>query len=320
VVVGGFVAFLVALLLVSFLTWRYFKRAFWMYFRYIRIFLLATILLVPVAAIASYLQEWLARISLAAAGSSLGIDATGAVGSGVGLILQLALIAVIAPAVIRATARLVHGERENFFSSVRDTLPLVPKVALATLWNTAIVILLTLTVIGIPFALYRATQWAYSAHAIVLDGAGVRNARHISRNVIKGDWLRTIGMASLVTYVAGLPGPIIGILLIIVFKVPIEVAGTISSLIYAVIYPITIITSTLYYLHRQHQKAERVAMGLPGDSPGQGFWIRARHPRSWRDRVGSGPVGPMPPIPGPFPSAPKDTGTPLPGESAPKPA
>ncbi|MGC4107795.1 MAG: hypothetical protein QM753_15850 [Thermomicrobiales bacterium] len=319
-VFGGFAAILIGLVLVSFLTWRYFKRAFWMYFRYIQIFLLSSILLIPVAALATLVQDLISRLSLTLGSAQVSVDATSAIGTGVGYILQLALVTLIAPSVILATSRLVRSEKASFFSSVRDTLPLIPKVALASIWNSLIAFLITITIIGIPFALYRATQWAYAPHAIVLDGAGVRNSRHMSRNAIKGDWLRTIGMASLVTYVAGLPGPIVGILLIIVFKVDIQVGGTVSSLIYAVMYPITIITSTLYYLHRKHQKAERVAMGLPGDSPGQGFWMRIRHPRTWRERIGSGPVVPMPPIPGPFPEKPKDGGTPIPGDVAPKPA
>ena len=321
-VFGFFAVALIALLLVSFLTWRYFKRAFWMYFRYIHIFLLSSIILVPVAALASLVQDLISRASLSGFGMEVSVDASGAVGTGVGFILQLALITLIAPSVVYATARIVRGEKASFFSSVRDSAPFIPKVALASLWNALIVFLISLTIIGIPFALYRATQWAYATHAIVLDGAGVRNSRHLSRNTIKGDWLRTIGMASLVTYVATLPGPIIGIVLIILFKVPIEIGGTISSLIYAVMYPITIITSTLYYLHRKHQKAERVAMGLPGDSPGQGFWLRVRHPRTWRERTSVGPVAPMPPIPGPFPDKPKKQDDLFPGDSpaAPKPA
>lgn len=206
VVIGAFAAFFVALLLVSFLTWSYFKRASWMYFRYIQIFLLSSILLLPVAALANLVQDWVSRLSYVAAGLSVSFDASGAVGTGVGFLLQLALISIIAPALILATSRLVHSQKANFFSSVRETAPLIPKIALASVWNTVIIGLLFITIIGIPFAIYRATQWAYTAHAIVLDGAGVRNSRHMSRNAIKGDWLRTIGMASLIAYVAGLPG------------------------------------------------------------------------------------------------------------------
>ncbi|MGI8405681.1 MAG: hypothetical protein ACR2OE_13120, partial [Thermomicrobiales bacterium] len=55
-------------------------------------------------------------------------------------------------------------------------------------------------------------------------------------------------------------------------------AGIISSLIFAVAYPMTIIASTLYYMRRKEQKAERAAQGLLGDSPGAAFWLRVRHP------------------------------------------
>lgn len=94
--------------------------------------------------------------------------------------------------------------------------------------------------------------------------------------MIKGDWLRTLGMAVLVTLVSGLPGPIVGLVLILLHAVSLDNAGYISSFIFAMSYPITIIASTLYYLRRKEQKAERIAPGELGDSPGASFWLRAR--------------------------------------------
>lgn len=321
IILAGFIAAAIALVLVSFLTWRYLKRAFWMYLRYLPIFLFSSVLLIPVATLVTRIQDVISGVNRLLNEIQISVDATGAVGTGVSILLQLALISVIAPAVILATSRLVHGERVNFFSSIRETASLIPKIALTTVWNSLMVTLLAITVVGIPFAIYRAVQWAYAAHAMVLDGAGWRDARHVSRNTIKGDWLRTLGMASLMNYVAILPGPIIGMVLIVLFKVPIEAAGTVSNVLYAMMYVVSIIASTLYYLHRKQQKAERVAQGLPGDSPGQGFWIRMRHPRSWRKRVGAGSSEPLVPIPGPFPTEPGRKGSSdLSDAAAPKPA
>lgn len=48
--------------------------------------------------------------------------------------------------------------------------------------------------------------------------------------------------------VAAFPGPIIGIGLILLRVVPLDIAGYVSSVIFAIVYPNTVITSTLSYL------------------------------------------------------------------------
>jgi len=276
VVASATIGFFVLLLLISFLTWRFVKRAAWMYVRYFYIFLFSSLLLLPVATLAGAIQQFLVDHPIEGFGLTL---TTGSSLSGtLGLITQLFLVSLVAPGVIYATARISNKESVNFFTAVSRTVKDVLKVAGANLYNFLVVLLLTITIVGIPFAIYRAIQWAYSTHAVVLDGSTPRKARNVSRNVIKGDWVRTLGMAALVTYVAVLPGPIIGLILTLTNTVSLRMAGTISSLIFAVIYPITIIASTLYYLRRKEQHTERIAQGLVGGSAGEGFWLRVRHP------------------------------------------
>jgi hypothetical protein len=300
-VVWGAIAILVGLLLASFLTWRYFMHAFGMYFRHLRVFLPISLLLIPVAAAASGIERELARF-VGVGGHdvewlSSAIEFESLARSG--LIFHLALGAFIALATIMATARIARNERVTAYTAFSETLPSAPRFVGATLLNGLIVFLLSLTIIGIPFAVYRAAQWLYSPHAIILEGAGVRNARHVSRDVIKGDWLRSLGMASLVLYVAAIPGPLVGIALILL-GVNIPIADFVSSGIYAAMYPITIITTTLYFLHRKQLKEARAASGQPVDAPEGRFWSRLRHPRS-RDHEPEG-LGPDAPAPGPAPS------------------
>jgi hypothetical protein len=54
---------------------------------------------------------------------------------------------------------------------------------------------------------------------------------------------------------------VIGIALIVVGGMPLAAAGYISSLIFALIYPTTVIASTLYYLQRRQRNAARAARG-----------------------------------------------------------
>ncbi len=278
-VAGVTIAILVGLFLLSFLSWQFFRRGFKLYFRYFYVFLLSSILLVPVAFAGTWVQQMITNnIPEEFFGISLSSGGGASLGTGLGFYLQLILVTLIAPSVIYATAHLASHARTNFFTAVVRTFRSIPDIAGANLLNTLIVILLSLTIVGFPFAVYRGVQWAYSSHAVILDGATPRTARRVSRNVVKGDWLRTLGMGVLVTYVAGLPGPLIGLILILTNMASLLTAGIISSLIFAIAYPITIIASTLYYIHRKGQKADRSAQGLLGDSAGAAFWLRVRHP------------------------------------------
>lgn len=53
---------------------------------------------------------------------------------------------------------------------------------------------------------------------------------------------------SMLLAVAAFPGSIIGSGLILQRVVPLDVAGYVSSVIFAIVYPITVIASTLSYL------------------------------------------------------------------------
>ena len=55
-------------------------------------------------------------------------------------------------------------------------------------------------------------------------------------------------MAILIRLVSGAPGPLIGALAMIVGHVSLGASSVISSLTYAVVYPLAIIAATLYYL------------------------------------------------------------------------
>jgi hypothetical protein len=244
---------LALLLVVTVLTWRFFVRAVGLFFRNLPAFIVAGLVLVPVAAIASFLQDQLTRWTIS---SDLLHDASrshGSLGMGIGFIFHLLLLMIVAPAVILATRQVLEGRSVAPLEPIRSSLPFMPRIVGAALINAVILTLISLTVIGIPVAIFLATQWLYSPQAILFDGASWNSARSRSRDVIKGDWPRTIGMAVLITYAVGVPGPLVGILLVLA-GVSIPIAGIISSAIFVVMYPITIIAATLYYFDRRALK------------------------------------------------------------------
>ncbi len=54
--------------------------------------------------------------------------------------------------------------------------------------------LLAITVIGIPFAIYFGTRWAFYAQAVLIEETSVTNALRRSRELVTGTWWRVFGI------------------------------------------------------------------------------------------------------------------------------
>ena len=250
---AGVIVALLAAFVISFITWRHLMRAVGLFFRDIPAFAVSCVLLIPVAALAAVVQEALTRWSISSDLLNEVTRSHGVVGWGISFVFHVMVQALVAPGIIIATRRVLAGQSKGLLDPLRESVPFMPAIVGAALVNTAILTLISLTVIGIPVAIYLATQWLYSPQAIVFDGASWLRARTVARDTIKGQWLSTLGVAVLVTYAVAVPGPLVGILLVLA-GVSIPVAGIVSSAIFIVFYPITIITATLYYFDRRAQK------------------------------------------------------------------
>ncbi|HWV35172.1 MAG TPA: hypothetical protein VNZ55_06055, partial [Thermomicrobiales bacterium] len=292
-ILGAVAVVIVFLLLSTILTRRYLGAAIRLYIRNLPTFLLSALLILAVGAFTTWIERLVKQQALVhrvTSDAEPAISFASLVNDGsIGFLLQFMLIGLVAPGVIAATVEIANHERPDYGQSVRHSLRNIPTILGALLYNYLILFLMSVTIILIPLAIYRQIQWAYSPHAVLIDGAGVRSARHVSRDVIKGDWLRTLGMAVLVTLVSGIPGPLVGLALILLNAVSLEVAGYISSLIFAMVYPITIIATTLYYLQRKKQHAELAAEGRANNPP---FWARLRHSRQSEPPAAPAPAQP----------------------------
>ena len=57
-----------------------------------------------------------------------------------------------------------------------------------------IVVLLAITIIGIPFAIYFAVRWGFYAQAVLIEETSVTNALRRSSELVKGTWWRVCGI------------------------------------------------------------------------------------------------------------------------------
>jgi ABC-type sugar transport system permease subunit len=116
-----------------------------------------------------------------------------------------------------------------------------------------VVLLLTLTVVGIPLAIHRFIRWSLFAQACMLERLGGRASLAHSSRLVRGRWWRTFGFTVLVDVLAVLSGLLFGIGLLLLSSSALNFIDLTSSLIYALTVPLAAVTLTLYYFDLEEE-------------------------------------------------------------------
>jgi hypothetical protein len=106
----------------------------------------------------------------------------------------------------------------------------------ATILATLAILALTVTIIGIPAAIYFAVTWTFIWQAALIDGSGPRAALARSSALVRQNWWRVLGIMLVVGIIAGAIAAVLG-------TIPV-VGSTIGSILSI---PIAITGATLLY-------------------------------------------------------------------------
>ena len=115
------------------------------------------------------------------------------------------------------------------------------------LTELGMVLLLTITVVGIPFAIHRFIRWSLFAEACMLDDLSATESLRRSSELVKGRWWRTFGFTALVDVVAILSGPLLGVGLLLLTDHSLNFINLAAALVYTFTVPLAAIQLTLYY-------------------------------------------------------------------------
>lgn len=222
---------------------RLYKRDLWT-------FLTLGLVFVPVAALASAVQ-WV-LFHLTGLSSLVALDGkTGAV-----TILFTVMIGDLAAAfagvlAMGAVAVVLHAESDGQRLSARQAARRVRArlrpLAAATLIQYGVVLLLTLTIVGIPLAIHRFIRWSLFAQTCMLDRRDGRGSLARSSRLVQGHWWRTFGFTVLVSMLSVVSGLGFGIALLLLTSQTLNFIDLASSLIYVLTVPFTAAALTLYY-------------------------------------------------------------------------
>ncbi len=109
------------------------------------------------------------------------------------------------------------------------------------------VLVLTITVVGIPFAIHRFIRWSLYAEACVLHDLSAIESLRRSSLLVGGRWWRTFGFTALVDVLAILSGPLLGVGLLLLTDHSLNFINLAGSLVYTFTVPYAAIQLTLYY-------------------------------------------------------------------------
>ena len=209
--------------------------------------------LVPVG-LASLLIIGVVELVDAAFVSVTGTGEPGTGGSGVQLnvsdpiaaIGRPAGFAIVAGAVITFVRELESGRPTGLVAAFRGTLDRFWRLAFCQLLATLAVVLIAVTIIGIPFAIKKYVDWQFVQQEIVFKNASIRDAFRGSTRLVRRRWWRTVRVAGFFWLLSVVTGPMLGFALIFA-NLSLPVINLFGSLIFALLTPYVVLGRTLLY-------------------------------------------------------------------------
>ena len=130
-----------------------------------------------------------------------------------------------------------------------------------------IVAALSITIIGIPVAIWLGIRWVFSSQIVMLEGQAATSAMSRSADLVRNYWWRTFGILLLVFIAIGLVDAIIsGIFGRIAF-----IGGLINLIVQILIAPLyTAIVTLLYFdmrVRKENLTHDVISASMPGPGP-----------------------------------------------------
>lgn len=230
------------------------------------------------AAIVAVTQSIVYLVGFLLLGSVLVPALVSPVGPGIFFLLGILMVVLIIGAVLVqlfAEGALIHtvaviklGRDTDFATAMRVGWKKLGQMLGAALLIFLALLGMSITVVGIPFAIYFGVRWALALHAVVVENAGSREALSRSSRLVEGSWWRVLGILLVMAIIVGAITsaaswvlgfiPIIGELIVTVLATPLAIIP--PTLLYydlrAREAPVTI-----------HQAATELGASAPGEPP-----------------------------------------------------
>jgi hypothetical protein len=221
------------------------------YVRNLRLFAGIGVIFVPVSLVFGGLQYLLFQLTglrdlIAVAGRGNLVSAFAALL--VGALGVLIASVVVGAAVAVAVGELDAGRAVRPWQAYRSAFERLGELARAVVGEVVLVVLLLLSIVGIPFAIHLLVRWAFVAQTAVIEDLPARQALERSADLVRGRWWRVFGITATINVLAVLSGPIVGVtVLLTATNASLDAINLIGSLVYTFTVPLAAIAITLLY-------------------------------------------------------------------------
>lgn len=123
----------------------------------------------------------------------------------------------------------------------------------ASIRATGIIVLLSITIVGLPWAIKRLVKWAFIIQSVIVDGQGGEPSLAYSESLVLGRWWVTAGRLLVSGLVVGLPAVIVS--QIILGAVPGVIGVIASHATDFVALPFGIIVTTLIFFDLKQRRS-----------------------------------------------------------------
>jgi hypothetical protein len=235
----------------------------WMYANHLRLFLGIGLLFIPLGLIISGVQYLIFRVG----GLSDLVDTVGASNAFVvlpalslGLVLTLLGLTIAQAVSALAMVEMDEGRTITSLGAYRLAGRRIQPLVTALLTAAIAVALLSLTVVGLPFAIWLLVRWSLLAQVVALEEHPAHGALRRSARLVRRRWPRTASIALLVAGVGLMLGPLVGTLMLLLTSASFAFVNVLAGLIYVFTLPfVAVVTTYLYFdlVVREHLAPER---------------------------------------------------------------
>ncbi|MFI5053524.1 MAG: hypothetical protein ACHQDE_04115 [Acidimicrobiia bacterium] len=222
-----------------------------MYRRRFRLFAGIGLLFIPFGIAVGLLQYLLFRVvafvPLVQAAGETNVSVAGLAFS-LGLIFTVVALAFVQAATAYAMAAVDRGEHVTALGAYKHALGKLATLFGWVVFAAVVVVVLDLTVVGIPVAAWLIVRWSLLAQVVVLDDRTSPGPLRRSAALVRGHWWRVALFTVVVTGLGLLLGPVVGGVLLLATSAAFNVINLITALVYTVTMPfVAIATTYLYY-------------------------------------------------------------------------
>jgi hypothetical protein len=215
-----------------------------LYGRHWRVLVPVSVVAIPIVGIATWLANLIGTIHTGERGSGLNLE----LGSLLEALIRPAAMAVVSAVVIVLVRLLVEGEeRPGFGQAFRGMRSRFWRVVGGQMLFVLAMLGLTITVVGIPFAVNKYVAWSFVKQEILFEERKIRPAFHGSADLVRGRWWHSVRFVLFLFLVTQVAGPVLTFALIFT-ALPLIWVNLLGALVFALLIPYVALGETLLYL------------------------------------------------------------------------